>query len=92
MDCFDSLIRVLLEETSTLGVRYYDINRITLQRTQKLIRTTLGNIRVKIGGVEESTRNISPEYEDCRKIALEKGIPIKRVYDEALMVALKLEV
>ena len=92
MECFDSLIRVLLEETSTLGVRYYDINRITLQRTQKLIRTTLGNIRVKIGGVEESTRNISPEYEDCRKIALEKGIPIKRVYDEALMVALKLEV
>ena len=92
MDCFDSLIRVLLEETSTLGVRYYDINRITLQRTQKLIRTTLGNIRVKIGGVEESTRNISPEYEDCRKIALEKGIPIKRVYDEALMVALKLKV
>jgi uncharacterized protein (TIGR00299 family) protein len=91
MECFDSLIRVLLEETSTLGVRYYDINRITLQRTQKLIRTTLGNIRVKIGGVEESTRNISPEYEDCRKIALEKGIPIKRVYDEALMVALKLE-
>jgi uncharacterized protein (TIGR00299 family) protein len=92
MDCFDSLIRVLLEETSTLGVRYYDINRMTLQRTQKLIRTTLGNIRVKIGGVEESTRNISPEYEDCRKIALEKGIPIKRVYDEALMVMLKLEV
>ena len=91
MECFDSLIRVLLEETSTLGVRYYDINRITLQRTQKLIRTTLGNIRVKIGGVDESMRNISPEYEDCRKIALEKGIPIKRVYDEALMIALKLE-
>ncbi|HIF02487.1 MAG TPA: nickel pincer cofactor biosynthesis protein LarC [Nitrospinaceae bacterium] len=91
MEYFDSLIRVLLEETSTLGVRYYDINRITLQRTQKLIKTTLGNIRVKIGWVDESTRNISPEYEDCRKIALEKGIPIKRVYDEALMIALKLE-
>jgi hypothetical protein len=42
---------------------------------------------VKIGGLNESTKTISPEYEDCRKIALKKEIPIKRIYDEALKAA-----
>ena len=53
--------------------------------------TPFGKVRVKIGGLDESTRTISPEYEDCRKIALKKEIPVKRVYDEALKVAWKLE-
>ena len=53
--------------------------------------TPFGKVRVKIGGLDESTRTISPEYEDCRKIALKKEIPIKRVYDEALKAAWMLE-
>jgi len=88
---FDSVVRILLEETSTLGIRYYNVDRIMLPRKQKLIKTAFGNVRVKIGGFEKSNQTISPEYEDCRKIALKKEIPIKRVYDEALKVAWKLE-
>ena len=86
------MVQVLLEETSTLGVRHYDIDRVVLPRKQKMIMTLFGKVRVKIGGLDESTRTISPEYEDCRKIALKKGIPVKRVYDEALKVAWKLEI
>jgi len=88
---FDSVVQVLLEETSTLGVRHYDVDRVVLPRKQTTIMTPFGKVRVKIGGLDESTRTISPEYEDCRKIALKKEIPVKRVYDEALKVALKLE-
>jgi len=88
---FDSVVQVLLEETSTLGVRHYDVDRVVLPRKQIMIMTPFGKVRVKIGGLDESTRTISPEYEDCRKIALEKEIPVKRVYDEALKVAWKLE-
>lgn len=88
---FDSVVQVLLEETSTLGVRHYDIDRVVLPRKQKMIMTPFGKVRVKIGGLDESTRTISPEYEDCRKIALKQEIPIKRVYDEALKAAWMLE-
>ena len=91
IEYFDSVVRVLLEETSTLGVRYYDVDRVILPRKQATIMTPFGKVRVKIGGLDKSTQTISPEYEDCRKIALKKEIPVKRVYDEALKVALKLE-
>ncbi|MCL0046047.1 nickel pincer cofactor biosynthesis protein LarC [Nitrospinaceae bacterium] len=91
IEYFDSVVRVLLEETSTLGVRHYDVDRVVLPRKQTIIMTPFGKVRVKIGGLDEFTRTISPEYEDCRKIALKKEIPVKRVYDEALKVALKLE-
>ena len=90
-ECFDSVVHILLEETSTLGVRYYEIDRVVSPRKQKMIVTPFGKVRVKIGGLDGSTRTISPEYEDCRKIAQKKGIPVKRVYDEALKVAWKLE-
>ena len=88
---FDSVVQVLLEETSTLGVRHYDVDRVVLPRKQIMIMTPFGKVRVIIGGLDESTRTISPEYEDCRKIALKKEIPIKRVYDEALKAAWMLE-
>ena len=91
-ESFDSVVRILLEETSTLGVRHYDVDRIVLPRKQKLIMTAFGKVRVKIGGFDKSKQTISPEYEDCRKIALKKEIPVKRVYDEALKAAWKLEV
>jgi len=84
---FASAVQVLLEETSTLGVRHYDVDRVVLPRKQKIIMTPFGKVRVKIGGLNESTKTISPEYEDCRKIALKKEIPIKRIYDEALKAA-----
>ena len=91
-ESFDSVVRVLLEETSTLGVRHYDVDRIVLPRKQKLIMTAFGKVRVKIGGFDKSKQTISPEYEDCKKIALKNEIPVKRVYDEALKAAWKLEV
>jgi len=88
---FDLVISILFEETSTFGVRYYDIDRIVLQRKQKKVATSFGKINVKIGRLNNSNLTISPEYEDCKNVALKKGVPVKRVYEEALKVARNLE-
>ncbi len=77
----DVLINCILSETSSLGVRYYDAKRCMLPRESVIMKTAYGEIRVKRiletgGGVR-----IVPEYEVCRKIALEKNLPIRMVYD-----------
>jgi len=77
----DVLINCILSETSSLGVRYYDAKRCMLPREPVIMKTAYGEIQVKriveaSGGVR-----IVPEYEVCRKIALEKNLPIRTVYD-----------
>jgi pyridinium-3,5-bisthiocarboxylic acid mononucleotide nickel chelatase len=84
---FDLIVKIILEETSTFGVRHYRIDRFVLPRKQKIVITSFGKVRVKIGTLNNSALSISPEYEDCKKIALKKGIPVKRIYEEALKVA-----
>ncbi len=77
----DILIRRLLAETTTLGVRYYHANRQLLARDELIVTTSLGEIRVKrIKDAEGNTR-LLPEYEVCREIALQKKIPLRVVYD-----------
>jgi len=77
----DLLIRRLLSETTSLGIRYYPAQRQLLARDQLTITTSLGEIRVKrIKDPEGSTRLI-PEYEVCKMIALQKKIPLRVVYD-----------
>ena len=77
----DVLINCILSETSSLGVRYYNVKRCMLTRESVIMKTVYGEIQVKRiieagGGVR-----IVPEYEVCKKIALEKNIPIRIVYD-----------
>ena len=56
-------------------------------REEKTIKTTNGNIRVKLGYLNDEIIKITPEYEDCKKIARSKKIPIKEIYGEALRLA-----
>lgn len=77
----DTIANRILSETTTLGVRYYDIQRITLAREKIRVDTSYGKIEVKrIQDPSGNFRNV-PEYEVCKKIALEKNIPLKIVYD-----------
>ena len=71
----------ILRETTTAGVRYYPVRRLTLQREQTVEDTSFGKVAVKrITGVD-GTERIVPEFEDCRRIALERNIPIRTVYE-----------
>ncbi len=76
----DQLAGLLLTETSAIGLRYYRADRIVLRRQIVEHQTRFGVVRFKqvIGNSGELLRE-SPEYEDCRRIAREKGIPCREV-------------
>lgn len=79
----DALTRCLLKETSTLGVRRKEMERICLQRETKTVRTAWGPVPVKVARWGSEVLNYAPEYEACRKLAVRHGVPLKRIYEEA---------
>ncbi len=70
----DKLSQILFAETTTLGVRIYNAERRVLERHFEEVDTPYGRVRVKVTG-----HGRVPEYEDCRKLAVEKGVPLKDV-------------
>lgn len=74
---------MLFRETTTLGVRQSTAKRRTLQRESVSVETSLGSIRMKIARLRGQILNAAPEYEDCQKIAAERGVPLKQVLAEA---------
>ncbi|MFH1061430.1 MAG: nickel pincer cofactor biosynthesis protein LarC [Candidatus Omnitrophota bacterium] len=86
----EPVIRLLFEETSTIGVRINKVVRRKLSRKTLNIRTDYGIIvRVKIASSDEKILNIAPEYEDCKLIAIKKSLPFKVVYERVKAQALK---
>jgi pyridinium-3,5-bisthiocarboxylic acid mononucleotide nickel chelatase len=73
------LIDLLFRETTTIGVRTYEVRRKTLARESVTVETPFGEVRMKISRMHGSVRNATPEYEDCRRIATQKNIPLKDV-------------
>lgn len=81
------VLDVFFEETTTLGVRLYEARRKKLSRKSIVVETRYGRVSVKVGTLGDIVKNISPEYEDCRRIALQRGIPLKEIYEEAKRAA-----
>ena len=77
----DSLIRRILSETTTLGVRYHESRRRLLWRDRFEVKTTYGDIPVKRIKDLQGDIRIVPEYDVCEKIAREQNIPLRIVYD-----------
>ncbi len=77
----DRLSEAILRESTTLGVRNYTTGRKKLPREVKQVETRFGKVRVKVSGAIR----FQPEYDDCRRIAEEKRVPIQEVYREALI-------
>ena len=86
----DIMTQVLLQETSSFGVRYYKVGRTVLEREIKTVKTSYGPIKIKIGKFNGRTLQASPEYEDCKKISKIKKVPVRNIYDEAYSLAKKL--
>jgi len=78
------LREVIFRETTTLGVRSYDLTRLCLEREWREVETEFGPVRVKVGRAGGDIVTASPEYEDCRRLARESGTPVKTVYQAAL--------
>ena len=77
------LIDLVFRETTTIGVRAYEARRKTLDRELVPIETPFGSVRIKISRMNGSVLNATPEYEDCQRIATERGIPLKQVIASA---------
>jgi uncharacterized protein (TIGR00299 family) protein len=73
------LIDLLFRETTTIGVRTHEVRRKTLARESVTVETPFGEVRMKISRMHGSVLNATPEYEDCRRIATQKNIPLKDV-------------
>jgi len=79
--------KIIFEQSTTFGIRKYKATRKKLYRKFVDVKTEYGMIRVKIGMLNGCIKNITPEHEDCRKIADERGLPLKLVYNAATNAA-----
>ena len=83
------LKKIIFIESTSLGIRTFPFRKDTLSRKTEIIETEYGNISIKrsfFDGIEVSSK---PEYEDCKRIANEKAIPIKEVYNRIMALLAK---
>jgi uncharacterized protein (TIGR00299 family) protein len=83
------LTQIIFTETSTLGVRRREEQRQALARKWITVVTRWGDVRLKVASMNGTVTNYAPEYEDCRKIAVEHHVPLKSVMQEAVQRYLK---
>ncbi len=85
----DRLMEILFNESTTLGIRYYHVDRVAAKRSLKKINTPHGYVRVKVAVNPLGKTRLLPEYEDCKRIARKSNIPLKEVYEEVIEIAKK---
>jgi len=78
------LARIVFEETTTLGIRHRVMGRLELERRTDTVTTPYGKIRLKIASLEGRVSRAQPEYEDCRRAAARRRVPLDRVRRAAL--------
>ncbi len=76
----EHLARIILLESTAIGVRHYPAERLTLARHTELRESSLGPVRVKLLSEEGVVVRVAPEFEECRRLALECGLPLAEVY------------
>jgi uncharacterized protein (TIGR00299 family) protein len=80
----EKLAQMMFAETSTLGLRIYSAERRVQARRIVEVQTTHGTVRIKIAG----DGSFAPEYDDCRKLALASGVPLKQILADASLTYL----
>jgi hypothetical protein len=82
------LVSVLLRETTTLGVRVERVQRYAAARAFHTVETAYGTAPVKLKLIDGAVVGVKPEYDECARLAVELGLPVKQVYDTVLAAAL----
>ena len=83
----DRLAKLILTETSAFGVRQTIATRRKLRREFRDVETPIGAVRTKLGLLDGVVIHATPEFEDCRRLAVEKGLPVLAVYNAASSAA-----
>jgi uncharacterized protein (DUF111 family) len=87
----EAVMKLLFMETTTLGVRSYEVQRRALERSVVRVETQYGPIDVKVAHLDGRVINEMPEFEQCRAAALKAGVPLKVVEQAARVAADKRE-
>jgi hypothetical protein len=82
----DILKNILFTESTSLGIRTFTFRKDTLARKLETIQTTFGDVKIKRSFYKDKEVSCKPEYDDCKRIASETGIPLKEIYNTVLRV------
>ena len=88
-DVMEKVIDCIFSETTTNGLRISEVKRSVLDRKIVEVKVLDETIKVKVSFKGKKVLTISPEYEDCRKVALKKGVSLKKVLQLAQQKASK---
>lgn len=80
----DKFAGMMLRETTSFGVRRHNAERRKLARETVVVRTTYGDVTVKLGKLDGKIVQFAPEFESCKRVAEKAGVPLKQVYEAAL--------
>jgi len=80
----EAMQEILFAETSTFGIRYRDMDRVSLEREIVRVETSAGSVQIKVGRRHGRIVQVSPEFESCDEVARESRQPLKRIYEIAL--------
>ncbi|MCR9094720.1 MAG: nickel pincer cofactor biosynthesis protein LarC [bacterium] len=77
----DALARIVFAESTAIGVRVSEWDRLVLERTKKRLKTPLGTVSIKLIRSPEGQVDCSPEYDDCKRLARKHGLPLREVVE-----------
>ena len=80
----DKFSELILRETTAFGVRRTLAERRKLRRESRTVKTKFGEVTVKLGRLNNRVIQASPEFESCRKVAEQAGVPVREVYEAAI--------
>jgi uncharacterized protein (TIGR00299 family) protein len=83
----DDLAALILEETTTIGVRYFPVERTVLPRARGAVTTRWGEVAIKTVTLPSGATRHTPEYDDCVRCSDRAGVPLQRVMREAQRLA-----
>ena len=85
----DALARIVFAESTAIGVRVSEWDRLVLERTKKRLKTPLGSVSVKLIRSPEGDVDCSPEYDDCKRLARKHDLPLREVVERVRTQARK---
>ncbi len=87
----DRVISILFSETTTLGIRENAVQRHCMMREIDSVETPYGRVHVKVARLGKGRARVKPEYDDCRRLAEQSGVPLHDVYRAAELAAQQME-
>ena len=83
----DTIARIILTETTSIGLRYHPVERVIANRSEVIVPTAWGSVRVKVSRHEGKVCQVTPEFEDCLRLSAESGEPVRVIRQAALAAA-----